>query len=51
METMREKIKCDCGAVIQRNSYQAHLKSKKHNQNHTKPRLIHHEGKVIVSFN
>jgi len=47
---MREKITCSCGAIIQRNSYPTHLKSRKH-EGKPKPRAIVSQGVHIVSFN
>jgi hypothetical protein len=47
---MREKIKCYCGAIIQRNSYPTHLKSQKHLKKF-KPNVVVTQGNYIVSFN
>lgn len=47
-----EKIKCDCGAKIQKTSMSVHLKSKKHQhflQHPKKLQVI--EGNVVISFN
>jgi hypothetical protein len=46
-----EKIKCECGAKIQKTSMSAHLKSKKHQHFLKYPNTIQiKEGKVVISF-
>lgn len=48
----QEKIKCACGSKIQKNSLQAHLKSKKHIkfiENPNKFKII--QGNYTIDFN
>jgi hypothetical protein len=51
MDAMREKITCTCGAVVQRNSYPTHLKSRKHTGKPIKPKAVVIHGNYVVSFN
>jgi hypothetical protein len=48
----QEKIKCACGSNIQKNSLQAHIKSKKHAlflENPNKFKIV--QGNYIINFN
>ena len=47
-----EKIKCECGSQIQKNSLMAHLKSHKHNTFIKNPvKIVIKQGEFILSFN
>jgi len=50
MDKVKEKITCECGAIIQRNSIPSHMKSSKH-KGKPKPKAVINQGLYIVSFN